>query len=94
MYLGIDLGTSSMKCLVIGEDQEIFANFLNKNKIENYICDNLDNSFKKALDFTKKESNNINILLSPACASFDQWKNFEERGDYFIQLVNKLKNDQ
>ena len=23
MYLGIDLGTSSMKCLVIGEDQEI-----------------------------------------------------------------------
>lgn len=27
------------------------------------------------------------ILLSPACASFDQYKNFEERGDHFIKLV-------
>ena len=31
------------------------------------------------------------ILLSPACASYDQWKNFEERGDAFIAMVNNLK---
>ncbi|WP_412675439.1 UDP-N-acetylmuramoyl-L-alanine--D-glutamate ligase [Aeribacillus composti] len=31
------------------------------------------------------------ILLSPACASWDQYKTFEERGDIFINAVHKLK---
>ena len=30
------------------------------------------------------------VLLSPACASFDAFKNFEVRGDRFIQIVNSL----
>ncbi|MBJ7551816.1 UDP-N-acetylmuramoyl-L-alanine--D-glutamate ligase [Marinomonas ostreistagni] len=30
------------------------------------------------------------VLFSPACASFDQYKNFEARGNHFIDLVNQL----
>jgi UDP-N-acetylmuramoylalanine-D-glutamate ligase len=30
------------------------------------------------------------VLLSPACASFDQYRNFEDRGDAFRQLVEAL----
>ncbi|MBF0780158.1 MULTISPECIES: UDP-N-acetylmuramoyl-L-alanine--D-glutamate ligase [unclassified Granulicatella] len=32
------------------------------------------------------------ILFSPACASWDQFSSFEERGDTFIELVNRLAN--
>jgi UDP-N-acetylmuramoylalanine--D-glutamate ligase len=30
------------------------------------------------------------VLLSPACASFDQYNDFEARGDHFRQLVMSL----
>jgi len=30
------------------------------------------------------------VLLSPACASFDQYRDFEARGDHFRQLVHNL----
>ena len=37
----------------------------------------------------KKDPNEKTILFSPAAASFDQFKNFEHRGNYFNSLIKK-----
>ena len=37
-----------------------------------------------------KNSNKKTILFSPAAASFDQFKNFEERGKYFNKVVRRI----
>ncbi|MDQ0231271.1 UDP-N-acetylmuramoyl-L-alanine--D-glutamate ligase [Metabacillus malikii] len=50
--------------------------------------DNVDQAVSTA--FTVSEEGDV-ILLSPACASWDQYRTFEERGDIFIQAVHKLK---
>lgn len=48
------------------------------------ICDNLEEAVREAfLKATKGDS----ILLSPACTSWDQYKNFEERGEHFKNIV-------
>jgi UDP-N-acetylmuramoylalanine--D-glutamate ligase len=44
-----------------------------------------------AHDAESDESGEVVVLLSPACASFDQFKNFEKRGDAFRTLVHGLE---
>lgn len=50
--------------------------------------DNVEQAVSEA--YKLSEANDI-ILLSPACASWDQFKSFEDRGDMFISAVHMLK---
>jgi UDP-N-acetylmuramoylalanine--D-glutamate ligase len=34
------------------------------------------------------------VLLSPACASFDHYRNFEHRGEHFIELVRRMQSEE
>ncbi|MEI5994862.1 UDP-N-acetylmuramoyl-L-alanine--D-glutamate ligase [Candidatus Enterococcus mansonii] len=54
-----------------------------------YLTENVETAVRDAYDFSEK---NDTILLSPACASWDQYPNFEIRGDAFIQTMNQLKD--
>ena len=47
-----------------------------------------DSAILKASE--KAQPNDI-ILLSPACSSFDQFNNYEERGDAFKNIFNNLE---
>ena len=41
---------------------------------------------------TEKKTRHKTVLFSPSAASFDSFKNFEERGKYFNQLIKKYIN--
>lgn len=72
---------------LIGESQKDFAKFMN-GKLNYSIESNLENAVKNAFAMAKKSKNFPIVLFSPACASFDQFKNFEHRGNVFSQIVN------
>ncbi len=80
-----------IKAYLIGKASEDFAKVLQENGVKFEKCDNLENAFKKSFFDAKNAGlKERNILLSPACASFDQWKNFEERGDYFCKKFDEI----
>ena len=51
-------------------------------------CDTLDRAVTRA---ASRAARGDTVLLSPACASFDQYRDFEARGDHFRELVEALK---
>lgn len=51
------------------------------------VVDNLEEATKKAYELSDKGDI---ILLSPACASWDQFSSFEERGTLYKDIINKL----
>lgn len=83
-----------IKVYIFGKYFEIFnKKFQNKLIIKNHK--DLKASLKNIFFDIKKEKNNLikTIFFSPAGASFDSFKNFEERGLYFNQLVKKMINE-
>ena len=75
---------------LIGEAEGVFAHALS-GQVPFTRCGNLSNAFKAASDMALADrKQGAVVMLSPACASFDQWKNFEERGDAFCVMAERL----
>ena len=79
------------KLLLIGETKEIIRDAalksgLEADKIE--FCDTLDETVQKARQYAQPGDC---VLLSPACASWDMFESFEQRGDLFRSAVQALQ---
>ena len=78
--------------LLIGEAAPKFAQRLDEMGYTSYhVVETMENAVKSAINRVKKQEGSV-VLLSPACASFDQYDNFEQRGDHFRQLCLNHRN--
>jgi UDP-N-acetylmuramoylalanine--D-glutamate ligase len=81
------------KSYLIGQASDDFAATLGQRPFEK--CGTLENAVAAAArDAAMDGRKGAVVLLSPACASFDQYPNFEVRGDAFVKAVAALPNVQ
>lgn len=70
-------------CLAFGETKAKIANVFTRSK----QCETMFDALNEA--WALSEPNDV-ILLSPACSSYDQFDNYEQRGDLFKEAVRKI----
>ncbi|MEK9969211.1 MAG: UDP-N-acetylmuramoyl-L-alanine--D-glutamate ligase [Ferrovibrio sp.] len=96
-----DGGINSLKPLfprirrasLIGEAAQDFAVTL--GTVPHALCGTLDKALDDALAAARRDRiKDAVVLLSPACASYDQFRSFEHRGDEFIRLVQERGADE
>ena len=68
---------------LLGQDAAVIAESVPNTTEQNYVTDMAD-----AIRYAKSKADDGDIvLLSPACASFDMYNSYVERGESFIQAV-------
>ena len=79
---------------LVGETKFLYQKYL-KDFLDCTIVKNLEEAVKLSYLLAKKNIKEKKIkssivLLSPACSSLDEWKDFEDRGNAFIKFVKKI----
>ena len=84
----------NLKAFIFGSYNKKFLKIL-KNKLKVKSFKNMEETLKVIFsEITVQKSKKNIIFFSPAGASFDSFKNFEDRGNYFNQLVKKYINEK
>lgn len=82
---------------LIGEAAEDFAKWLDQHGVVHHHSKTLERAVQDAHEQAQSERGRPGgtgvILLSPACASWDQFESFEQRGEVFAELVGDLNDE-
>jgi UDP-N-acetylmuramoylalanine--D-glutamate ligase len=76
--------------LLIGRDAPLLAETLAAHNVAHEIVETLERAVPRAAEAAGGLDAPV-VLLSPACASFDQFSSFEARGVRFAELVQELR---
>jgi UDP-N-acetylmuramoylalanine--D-glutamate ligase len=83
---------------IIGEAMEEFSGWLTLHSAPHTNSGTLQAALAQAHDMAQAARGQPGgagvVLLSPACASFDQFKSFEERGNVFMNLIMDLREEE
>lgn len=85
--------SGKVKMLIIyGQSRKILYDHAEQSGIKNaYVCVEFDRAVKTAFEAAVSGDT---VLLSPACSSFDEFKGYEERGERYTQLINRLNANE
>lgn len=84
-----DLFGGIAKAYLIGEAQDAFAATLGR-RVPHVRSGTMEKAVRAAFDDARASGEDAIVLLSPACASFDQFADFEDRGEAFRAAVHQL----
>lgn len=78
------------KIFLFGEAAKMLEEVAHRENVDN-LCISRENTLADALQLAKMNSSSgETVVLSPACASFDQFSSYEDRGETFRRLVRAL----
>ena len=76
------------KIYIYGKSRLLIKKQMKLNSISE-VYDNLEGAFNNLWKHLERFDGKATVIFAPACASFDQFENFEKRGDFFNKLVFK-----
>ena len=76
---------------LFGNDRDILLSLIRNSGFTGAVAShpNMEDALTAAIELGQN-NNAASLLLSPACASFDQYKDFEARGNHFRDMINQL----
>jgi UDP-N-acetylmuramoylalanine--D-glutamate ligase len=87
---GAKIAQKAKAAILIGQTAPVIGKIIQahpRNKAQVIFAKTLEEAVKLANGLAKSPDA---VLLSPACASYDMFENYEQRGEQFIDLVNKV----
>ena len=78
------------KVFLYGQDAELFNKQIGGRIDSMIFTQEFAKVITTSIETALKAEEEINIIFSPACASFDMFKNYEERGNEFKKIINQF----
>ena len=76
--------------MTIGESSPMLAEVFD-GLVPSVAADSMEDAVTQAVRFAK--TSGADVVLSPACASFDWYSNYIERGDHFKNVIERLNSE-